>query len=586
MGTGSEKVSEVRAPFWRRHPGLKWTAIVLLAVFAVLIAAVSVALHRAEPLLRAEIVSKLEQQFHSRVELDSFHMSLAGGLRAEGKGLRIWPPAEVNGVTVPAASSGKPLISLDDFRFRAPLHYSPDEPIHISVVQLKGLTVDMPPKSRFTHAKKEQTEGADKSKVRQALIRFDVGSIVCEDTNLILETDKPGKLPLEFEIAKLKLTDIQAGGTMKFNGDLTNARPVGTILTAGTFGPWSVEDPGESPITGEYSFKNANLGDFKGIAGTLNSTGKYTGTLRNLIVDGVTDTPNFQLSHFGSPLPLHTEFHARVDGTNGDTWLEPVNATLGQSHFTAQGEIVRVAQIGSQTGSQAGSNGGKPSPGVAEHEPDAKSGTGPLIKGHDISLKVNVPRGRMEDFMRLTSKSGTPLMTGWLTLTASIDIPPGKESVHQRIKLKGKFSLDDALFTSEAIESKIADLSLRGQGDPKQAKDPGGAGDIHSAMAGDFTMAGGVITLPNLTYTVPGAHIDLSGTYGVEGGALDFKGTAKMQATVSQMLGGWKGFLAKPIDGLFKKDGAGTEVPIHIDGTRDHPQFGIDFGRMKNHFGG
>jgi hypothetical protein len=67
----------------------------------------------------------------------------------------------------------------------------------------------------------------------------------------------------------------------------------------------------------------------------------------------------------------------------------------------------------------------------------------------------------------------------------------------------------------------------------------------------------------------------------VEGGKLDFAGTAKMQATVSAMVGGWKGMLLKPVDRYFKKDGAGTEVPIHIDGTRESPRFGVDFNRMK-----
>jgi hypothetical protein len=52
-------------------------------------------------------------------------------------------------------------------------------------------------------------------------------------------------------------------------------------------------------------------------------------------------------------------------------------------------------------------------------------------------------------------------------------------------------------------------------------------------------MAGGVISLPNLVYTVPGATIDLEGTYGMDGGTLVFTGKAKMQATVSEMVGGW-----------------------------------------------
>ncbi len=40
--------------------------------------------HRAEPLLRARIVQGLEDHFHARVELNSFHVELRGGLWAEG----------------------------------------------------------------------------------------------------------------------------------------------------------------------------------------------------------------------------------------------------------------------------------------------------------------------------------------------------------------------------------------------------------------------------------------------------------------------------------------------------------------------
>ncbi len=88
--------------------------------------------------------------------------------------------------------------------------------------------------------------------------------------------------------------------------------------------------------------------------------------------------------------------------------------------------------------------------------------------------------------------------------------------------------------------------------------------------------------LPNLKYTVPGAEIDLKGSYGIDGGNLNFAGFARTDAKVSQLVGGWKGLLLKPADRLFKKDGAGTQVPIHIDGTRENPKFGIDLKRMKH----
>ncbi len=561
-------VAKGPAGFWRRHRWLKWLAGGLLLALIALGVAISVALHRAEPMLRAAIVEKLEERFHARVELDSFHVSLVEGLTAEGKGLRIWPPAQVVGVTVPgangvtAANSPAPLIELDDFRFHAPLRYQPGKPIRISVVELKGLDVDVPPKTHFTHA---ATEGGSSSgsgsgfgllNTGAALLSFEVDSIECKGAKLTLETSKPGKLPLEFAIAQMKLTDVSAGGPMHFDAELTNPRPPGTIVTSGRMGPWALDDPGETPVAGDYRFERADLSVFKGIAGILRSTGKYQGVLRDLVVDGETDTPDFKLTHFGTALLLHTVFHAHVDGTNGDTLLQPVNATLGRSHFTAEGQIVRVP---------------------AGALPDGTAQPG----GHEISLKVNVDKGRMEDFLRLTSKSGTPLLTGALALKTTLEILPGTAPVQERMKLNGNFSLEDAAFTSAKIQDDVGQLSLRGQGDAKDAKRGEGA-DVRSAMQSDFTMAGGVITLPDLKYTVPGAEIDLSGTYGISGGALDFKGTAKTQATVSQLVGGWKGALLKPADRLFKKDGAGTEVPIHIDGTPESPEFGIDFDRMKH----
>ncbi len=86
-------------------------------------------------------------------------------------------------------------------------------------------------------------------------------------------------------------------------------------------------------MKGDYSFSNADLSTIKGIGGILSSTGRYSGTLGGIVVDGTTDTPDFRLSISGHPVPLHTEFHAIVDGTDGDTYLQPVKAQLLNSLF-------------------------------------------------------------------------------------------------------------------------------------------------------------------------------------------------------------------------------------------------------------
>ncbi|MEI9970510.1 MAG: hypothetical protein WDM87_18555 [Terracidiphilus sp.] len=69
------------------------------------------------------------------------------------------------------------------------------------------------------------------------------------------------------------------------------------------------------------------------------------------------------------------------------------------------------------------------------------------------------------------------------------------------MKLNGNFLLEDAAFTSAKIQNEVGELSMRGQGQPKEAKNAGD--DVRSAIESNFTMAGGVITLPNLKYTVP-----------------------------------------------------------------------------------
>jgi hypothetical protein len=551
---GTTRLAEIQASFRRMHPVLKWTAISLLLLLAILATGASYLLHRAEPFLRARIVQGLEDRFHARVELDSFHMSLVHGVQAQGRGLRIWPPAQVEGVSV-APDGGDPLIRLDEFKFHAPLQFKLGKPFHISVVELTGLDIHLPPKSHFHHA----TEAPFQPPPTPALIIFGIDQIVCDNAHFVLETSKPGKLPLDFAISHFELTDTDGGyihnsSVMHFVSDLTNPKPVGIIHSTGTIGPWDNSDPGESPVQGDYTFDHADLSSFKGIAGILSSTGKYQGTLRDLNVDGETDTPDFRLTHFGNSMPLHTHFQAKVDATNGDTWLDPVDATMGRSHFTAQGQVVRVVA------------------------PDA---TGQLTsKGHDIALNINVDSARLEDFLQLASHGSTTLLTGSLKMKAALHIPPGPAPVPLRLTIAGTFNLDQARFTSDKIQGRITQLSLRGQGRPGEVKGTDPA-TTRSTMQGNFQMANGVITLPALAYTVPGADIQLKGAYSVDGGALSFIGTAKLDATVSEMVGGIAGLLLKPADRIFKKDGVGTEIPIHIGGTRESPEFGIDFDRMK-----
>jgi hypothetical protein len=88
-----------------------------------------------------------------------------------------------------------------------------------------------------------------------------------------------------------------------------------------------------------------------------------------------------------------------------------------------------------------------------------------------------------------------------------------------------------------------------------------------------------VLRLPTVTFSVEGAQVTLSGTYNVNREALDFRGTLRLRARLSQTVTGFKSLLLKIVDPLFKGNGAGTVLPITVQGTAAAPQFGVDVKR-------
>lgn len=573
-GQPEKKLEVLRTPR-RRRRWWAWGAGASLATLAVITVVLTILAHHVEPFLHAQIVQGLQQRFHTRVELDHFDVAVHHGQQAQwgvwatGRGLRIWPPHQTGGDRqLEVQPQSLPLIQLGEFSFHVPLRLATAKSLRIAEVRLRELQIHVPPRSQRRQGPENTSgtspaPGAGSSGDAGFLSKITVARVDCQRALLVLETDKPGKLPMEFDIAHLTLKGVTSGGAMAFDATLTNPKPEGLIHSTGHFGPWNTADPGESPVDGAYQFSHADLATFKGIAGLLASTGNYRGTLRNILVNGDADVPDFQLTHFGNPMPLHTHFTAHVDGTDGDTWLDSVDATLGHSHFTTQGQIVRIKLPADSRGRSAAPQ---------EEQPQETEA------GHLIDLKVDVAHARIEDFLRLASRSSPPILTGDVSAKAVLHIPPGSQPIHTRIKLDGTFKLDQAHFTGESIQKKVEELSLRGQGRPGDAKSAD-ANSVSSQMQGSFHMAKGVIALPDLQYDVPGADIHLSGHYALDG-PLSFDGTARMKATVSQIVGGWKGFLLKPVDRLFKKDGAGALIPIKVRGTRDSPQFGLDFGRI------
>jgi hypothetical protein len=519
-------------------------ALLLVILFAAAFITADIYFHRAIPILRARVIDTLSTRFDSRVELGSFDVSVFRGFEVTGGGLKIHPNQ---------LDMQQPLFSVDKFSFRTGWQDLFRTPMHIGQVQISGLGINMPPKDQ-----RKQMPHLNQSRQNQPVsnqpgeeahkrkIQIVVDELLIDNATLTLGTNKPGKIPLEFDIAHLTMSSVGANRPMHFHAILTNPKPVGNIDSTGSFGPFVADDPGSTPVSGTYNFSHADLGPLKGIGGMLSSTGNYEGVLNHITVDGVTDTPNFQLDTAQHDVPLHTKFHAIVDGTNGDTYLQPVDATLGHSHILAVGDVVRA----------------------------------PGGQGHIIHLDVTVDHAHIEDMLQLAVKTEPPIMTGALTLHTKFYLPPGKVRVTDKLQLNGSFEIDGAHFTNDKVQSKVDELSLRAQGHPKEANQEskgGPAANALSTMQGHFDLNASKLTFSELQYMVPGAKIAMTGVYSLDGKQFDFHGTARLDAKVSQMVTGWKSMVLKLADPFFSKNGAGTEVPIEVTGTNSEPHFGLDF---------
>jgi len=478
--------------------------------------------HNIENRIRRAVTEALEDRFKSAVKLKAVHIHLLPTpiVTAEELAVRYHGRSDV-----------PPLIQVQKFSFHLGLLGLLAPVKHISLVSVKNALISIPPR------RPDAPKTSPSSNSEGPIPKIIVDRMVFDGLDIRILPKDSGKEPLDWDIHKLTLTSAGANKPFAFHGTLTNGKPVGEIQTEGEFGPWNADDPGDSPVSGRYTFTNANLDPFPGIGGTLSSAGKYDGLLSQLEVQGQTDTPDFSLDKVGKPVPLHTEFSATVDGTNGDTYLHPVTATLVRSLIIAEGKVVRV----------------------------------PEKHGHVISIDATVPDGRIEDFLALAINSDKPLLTGPVKIKAKLTIPPGQEHVIDKMVLDGQFGVDDARWSSTALREKLQVLSRHAMGKPEDED----VGSAVSDLSGSFLLKDGLIHFRRLVFSVAGADIDLTGTYALRRGELDFDGHLRLKAKLSQTMTGAKSFFLKVFDPFFEKNGAGTELPIHISGTRDNPVFGV-----------
>jgi hypothetical protein len=479
------------------------------------------------PLLQQRLVQALNENMDADVQLEKFSVDSFPTLRIHGDNLKL----RLKGQEQPA-----PFIEVRHFEVTGGVFGLLHRQRRFRSVELDGLRITIPP-----HTRNDKEAGNRAATAVEGPVLVD--RVTAMDAQLILIPKDDRKEYKIWAIHNLELESVGFNRAMPFEATLSNPIPAGEIATKGDFGPWMKGDPGQTPLHGTYAFNRADLNTIKGIGGILTSTGAFSGQLDEIDVTGKTSTPDFSIDVGGAAVPLETEFHAVVDGTNGNTYLKEVKAKLLQTAIEAAGAVE----------------------------------SRPGVKGRTVNLDVRITNGRIQDVLRLAVNTPKPVMLGQLALQAKLLLPPGSAKVIDRLDLDGRFALENATFTDAQVQEQLANLSRRAQG--KKASDP--IGRIQSAMRGRFHLRNGSIAFRPFGFDIPGADVEISGSYGLRSQQIDFAGTLLMDASISKAAGGIKGFFLKPFDPLFRdKKTKGAKLPITIKGSRAEPKFGLNWGKV------
>jgi hypothetical protein len=515
-----------------------WAATGIVAAVILLIVGFLAAVPLSSDTLRHRMTASLSDVLDSDVTLGDLHVRALPALHAEGYDLAIRRRGQPE---LP------PLIAIKRFTVDATpfgLWHK-----HVAHVTIARLDISIPPDSGDPPTdgdkRSQSTPPAAAVDDRAAISSVVIDTLDATEAQLIILPSKERTPPKIWTIHRLRVSNVGASSAMPFEATLRNAVPPGEIKTSGSFGPWHTEVPGRTPLDGTFDFAHADLGVFHGISGDLSAKGSFTGTLARIAAAGVTDTPNFTITDSRHPLALHATYQSLIDGTNGDTRLERIDATFLSSHLLASGAVL-----------------------------DAPPGK----HGRTVTLDVKMDRARVEDVLTLAVKGSKALMTGNLQLTTKFVLPPGETDVIDRLRLDGRFAIAQARFTSIDVQAKIDELSHRARARDVDAK----RDSVVSNFQGRFTLAGGRLILPDLSFDAPGAAVRLAGQFALKPERLDFRGRLLLDAKISQTVGGFKGMLLKVIDPLFKKDGGGSAIPIKIEGPVKDPSIGLDVGRLFN----
>jgi hypothetical protein len=504
---------------------LRVAAIVGGVLVVAVTVSIAVAARQLEPRLHEWVTSMISRSLEGEVELGRVQLS--------------WLPFRLIARDLTVRHHGRtdipPLLVVASFTID--LHPFDLWSSTLGHVRVNGMEISIPPRDPKTGRRPmpDAAGGDDPAAAGEPVI---VRRLTATNTRLAIVPRRTGANPKVWDIFELEMENLSSTSRSPFRAALTNPIPHGRIDSQGHFGPWQSDEPGITALTGEYTFA-ADLGTIAGLEGQLNALGQMDGVLEQIKTRGETRTEAFRLTELeGRSLPLYTSYEAVVNGTRGDVELKHVDVTLGRSQLLATGVV-------------EGTRG---------------------VKGKRIVLNVTSEDTDLAELLQFVSRIGRPPATGKVAIDAAFDLPQGATPLLDRLELEGSVTAEQVRFTNVDIQEKIDVLSRRGQGRPRDDT----IDEVASNMSSKFTLRKGVATYRGLTFNVKGASVQLNGVHELKTRTLDLGGEVLLTASASRTMTGFKSWLLRPFDPLFRRNGTGTRLVIRIDGTQDQPKVSVD----------
>jgi hypothetical protein len=355
----------------------------------------------------------------------------------------------------------------------------------------------------------------------------------------------PADKPYRIKVDKVIVHGVGKNSSIPYQANVYVTYPPGIVRSEGVFGPWNLQNPGDSPLHGSYTYKDADLSALKKVSGTLNSSGEFSGSLKHFHITGTATIPNFKVSDSSHTRPVTASYRLGVDGVNGDVLLENVMARFERTVLALNGSVSGDAN--------------RP--------------------GKLVSLQLSSDHARIEDLVKLFISAPNSPMTGDIRLRGALTIPPGSPNLIQRMDLKGHFAVTSGKFTDRALEEDITRLSNSANG----KKEPGkNSVTVLSGLTVNVSARDGIAHLSNVSFNVPGAHADLGGTFSLLNYTTNLYGLLTTQGNVSQASTGFKSFALKVMTPFFKRKQHAKVVGFKLSGRYGNTNMSLDLDAGKD----